>query len=180
MIEHGIKSKRSQHLIDFACSFAENAHEGQYRKYTDEPYIVHPVAVAKLVASVTDDVEMISAAFLHDVLEDTEVTYVELRDAGFGSSIANLVLELTDITTLKDGNRATRKALERERLANVSNNAKTIKLADLIDNTKSIIKYDKGFSQIFMDEMSDLVEVLVGGNSTLLITAHIIIEKYRR
>ena len=49
---------------------AEKAHEGQFRKGTKRPYIVHPLEVAKIVSTMTDDEEIISAALLHDTLED--------------------------------------------------------------------------------------------------------------
>ena len=136
-MEHNIQHKRSQQLIDFACRFAAKAHGDQVRKYTGEPYINHPIEVARLVASVTDDCETISAAFLHDVIEDTLVEFADIVDAGFGRSIAILVDEVTDVSKLSDGNRAYRKNLDLEHLAKASDRAKTIKLADLIDNSAS-------------------------------------------
>jgi len=82
---HGITHGRSQGLIDFAYRYAEEAHKGQVRKYTGEPYINHPVAVARIVAGVTDDCEMICAALLHDVIEDCGKTWQDLVDVGFGA-----------------------------------------------------------------------------------------------
>ena len=68
--------------IERAAEFAKAAHEGidQRRKYTNEPYIVHPQLVAEIVSSVTDDEDMICAAWLHDVVEDTPVTLEEIRN----------------------------------------------------------------------------------------------------
>ena len=57
-------------MVEEARSFAEKAHEGQFRKGTKRPYIVHPLEVAKIVSTMTDDEEIISAALLHDTLED--------------------------------------------------------------------------------------------------------------
>src|SRR3954467_5306173 len=99
-----------------AAAFAEKAHFGQFRKYTNEPYIVHPLEVAKLVATVTADPEIISAALLHDVAEDTPTTLDEIKQE-FGEHVAKLVDELTDKATPDMGDRETRKRFERDRLA---------------------------------------------------------------
>lgn len=68
-------------LIKKARSYAKQAHEEvqQRRKYTGDPYIVHPAAVANLVSTVTSDVEMICAAWLHDVVEDTSKTLDDIE-----------------------------------------------------------------------------------------------------
>lgn len=175
---HGIKHSESQGLIDFAYSFAKDAHGDQKRKYTGEPYINHPVEVAGIVASVTDDCEMICAALLHDVIEDTDKTGFDLMKAGFGAGITNLVVELTDVSKPEDGNRATRKALDRDHLRNVSDRAKTIKLADLIHNTGSITEHDKEFAKVYMAEKKELLGVLVGGDGRLLERAINLVEYY--
>jgi (p)ppGpp synthase/HD superfamily hydrolase len=75
-----------------ALEFATTAHASinQRRKYTGEPYIVHPIAVAELVRSVPHTPEMIAAAYLHDVVEDTPVTIEEIREE-FGPQVAELV-----------------------------------------------------------------------------------------
>ena len=56
-----------------AKELAIQAHYGQVRRYTGEPYVNHPIAVADLIASITDDEDMIIAALLHDTVEDTEI-----------------------------------------------------------------------------------------------------------
>lgn len=164
---HGIVSKRSQGLIDFACRYAAEAHGDQKRKYTGEPYIVHPIAVAQTVAQVTDDCNMISAAFLHDVIEDTDRTYEDIRDAGFGYDIAEYVLGMSDVSVLADGNRVTRKKMDREHLAAQCHQVQTIKLADLIDNSKSIIMHGGKFAPIYIAEKKLLLEVLTKGDASL-------------
>ena len=65
-----IKHSRSQGLIDHVLQMATEYHEGQVRKYTGEPYIIHHIAVANKVSQYTDDCEVICAALLHDVIED--------------------------------------------------------------------------------------------------------------
>jgi len=180
MINHGIKSAKAQGLINYACQYAEEAHGDQKRKYTGEPYIVHPVAVAQIVSTVTDGCELISAAFLHDVIEDTDRTYDDIKNAGFGAGIANLVLELTDISRPEDGNRATRKAIDRMHLASVSSHAQTIKLADLIHNTESICEYDPGFARIYMHEKLQLLGILTRGDEMLYKQALNLVEDFHR
>ena len=69
-------------LIEHARTFATSAHEriGHQRKYNNQPYQVHLRAVANLVASVTDDAEMIAAAWLHDTVEDTSATLDDIAE----------------------------------------------------------------------------------------------------
>src|SRR5262249_6200576 len=74
------------------------------RKYSKQPYDVHLKAVAELVAAVTDDPEMIAAAWLHDVVEDTPVTLDDVEKE-FGAAVARLVDGLTDVSRPGDGHR---------------------------------------------------------------------------
>ena len=77
-------------LMDRAIIFATRAHSGTYRKGTSIPYIVHPIEAAAIVSSITDDPDMIAAAVLHDVVEDTDATVEEIRFF-FNERIASLV-----------------------------------------------------------------------------------------
>lgn len=77
-------------LMDRAIIFATRAHSGTYRKGTRIPYIVHPIEAAAIVATITDDPDMIAAAVLHDVVEDTDATVEEIR-LFFNDHIAKLV-----------------------------------------------------------------------------------------
>jgi len=147
--------------------FATRAHEGQLRKYTEEPYINHPIAVAKIVEEKGGSFEMIAAALLHDVLEDTHVSIEGLRQFLFeivpssAGKILQLVIELTDVYEKKNFphlNRKQRKQLEAERLGRVSDAAKQIKVADIIDNTKSIQEHDPKFAKVFLDEKEVLLK----------------------
>ena len=151
-----------------ARTFAEWAHSnaGQKRKYTGEPYIVHPDEVAALVGSVTDDEAMIAAAYLHDVVEDTCVSLERIREL-FGDDVAGLVGMLTDVSRPEDGNRSTRKALDLAHIATACPRAKTIKLADVISNTASISAHDQRFAKTYIPEMMLLLGVLTEGNQAL-------------
>lgn len=77
-------------LMDRAIVFATRAHSGTYRKGTSIPYIVHPIEAAAIVSTMTDDPDMIAAAVLHDVVEDTDATVEEIRFF-FNRRIAKLV-----------------------------------------------------------------------------------------
>lgn len=151
---------------DNARHFATAAHEGQFRKYTGEPYITHPAAVADLVRSVPHTEDMLCAAWLHDTVEDTAVELMHL-DFMFGHDVMSLVWHLTDQSKPADGNRKARKAIDRAHLAKAPPVAKTIKLADLIDNSQSIIAYDSGFAEVYMAEAALLMRVLRDGDPTL-------------
>lgn len=77
-------------LMDRAIIFATRAHSGTFRKGTNIPYIVHPIEAAAIVATMTDDPDVIAAAVLHDVVEDTDATVDEIRFF-FNDRIAGLV-----------------------------------------------------------------------------------------
>jgi len=156
-------------IVERARVFATAAHAavGQTRKYTGEPYVVHPIEVSELVASVNGTEAMVAAALLHDVLEDTEVT-VDLLEEQFGSKVADLVLWLTDISRPEDGNRSTRKALDRQHSAAAPAAAQTIKVADLISNTRTIVEFDPGFAKTYLEEKRLLLEVLTRADPALL------------
>ena len=66
-------------LYNKVLDFATKAHEGQKRKYSDEDYITHPIAVATIVEEHGGDIEMILAALLHDVIEDTKYSARDIR-----------------------------------------------------------------------------------------------------
>jgi (p)ppGpp synthase/HD superfamily hydrolase len=148
--------------------FATAAHAavGQLRKYTFEPYIVHPAEVAGIVAEAGGTPEMIAAAWLHDTVEDTGVTS-ELIRAEFGDEVATLVGWLTDVSRPDHGNRAARKAVDRAHTAAAPAEAQTIKLADLICNTKSIVAHDPKFAVTYLAEKRELLEVMTKGDPRL-------------
>ncbi len=83
-----------------ALELAEDAHAGQYRK-SGEPYIIHPVLVAAIVASLSNDVTMVIAALLHDVVEDTSCS-IETIESLFGNDVRHIVSGLTKIVEIRD------------------------------------------------------------------------------
>jgi (p)ppGpp synthase/HD superfamily hydrolase len=89
--------------------FATMAHGNQRRKYTDEPYIFHPLSVALIVKHYTNcDENAICATVLHDVVEDTDCTQSEI-DELFGDTIGRLVFDVTDDPPAAGGSRSERK-----------------------------------------------------------------------
>lgn len=155
-------------LIDRARRFATEAHQriDQRRKYTQQPYQVHLKSVAQMVAEVTDDPETIAAAWLHDTVEDTPATFGDL-ERELGPRVSRLVAELTDVSKTSDGNRAARKATDLRHTADASPQAKTVKLADLVDNCRDICRHDPAFARVYLGEATALLEVLDEGDPGL-------------
>ena len=81
------------HLLDKAASFGRKKHEGQLDD-DGKPYFEHCCQVVDILKNVTDDEDIIAAAYLHDTIEDCNVTYNEIKEK-FGEKIADLVLEVT-------------------------------------------------------------------------------------
>lgn len=156
---------------------AELAHNQieQKRKYTGEPYINHPKAVVEIVRSVEHTEAMVCAAWLHDVVEDTPITLACLErmlseqctSVEFAKEVVALVEMLTDVSKPEYGNRAVRKEIDRQHTAQASPEAKTIKLADLIDNTQSIVEHDPDFAKVYLQEKRMLLKVLTQGDKLL-------------
>jgi (p)ppGpp synthase/HD superfamily hydrolase len=165
-------------LVLAALKFAEKAHEGQVRKYTGLPYIVHPIEVASIVATVPHTQEQLAAALLHDVVEDTAVTLEEVGQL-FGEKVATLVDELTDFSKKNEvvGNRAYRKGLDRDYLGTISAEAQTVKYADLISNGVDIVSHDKHFAKVYLREKDAILEVMNKGDATLFAIAQKIVGK---
>ena len=168
-------------IVADARAFASRSHAsiGQVRKYTARPYIEHPIAVADIVRSVPHTPEMLCAAYLHDVVEDTLVSVEEI-EARFGNEIASLVGWLTDVSKPTDGNRTERKRIDREHSAAAPAEAQTIKVADLIDNTKTIVEYDPGFAVTYMREKRLLLDVLTKADPALLAIAEGQVRAYEQ
>ena len=162
---------RQEKLLEFV----KWCHGDQVRKYTNEPYWTHPLAVAKLVRVHAYEYLAIEVALCHDLLEDTPCTdfglMTELKEIGFTLSeayqITKSVLELTDVYTSErfpKMNRKTRKEREAIRLGSISDISQNVKFSDLIDNTSSIVKHDKGFAKIYLKEKERVLFEMQGGS----------------
>ena len=86
-------------MFEKAVIYATNAHNGQTRKGTNLPFIIHPMEVAAIVAAMTLDQDMLCAAVLHDVVEDTVMTTEDVAKE-FGDEVALLVDDVTKLTQL--------------------------------------------------------------------------------
>ena len=120
-----------------ALRFAAHKHRHQRRKGEDGvPYLHHCIEVADTLAGVAgvDDPEVLSAALLHDTLEDTDTTSDELAER-FGERVRRLVEEVSDDRTLS---RERRRAIQVEKAPELSHEAKLIKLADKICNVADV------------------------------------------
>ena len=177
-----MKLSAKQQLVK---EFVKELHEGQKRKYTDEPYWHHLVRVATILdtfkVTYYRPAFLIEIALLHDVLEDqkhrcNEMQMVDrLKVCGYdyfdGMFITRAVIELTDVYTpkrLPDANRAKRKYLEAQRLHEISSVAQTVKYADLMDNTRDIVENDPKFAVTYLKEKEMILEGMVHGDKTLL------------
>ena len=121
--------------IDKAIAFATKAHEGQYRKGTMRPYIVHPVEVSDIVAGMTRDEEVISAAVLHDTVEDCPGITGEMLEQEFGHRIASIVLQESED---KSKSWRERKGATIEHLRTAPWEVQMIALADKLSNMRDI------------------------------------------
>ena len=140
------ESQRRENMINEAIEFATKAHEGQFRKGTKRPYIVHPVEVADIVTSMTQDEEIICAAVLHDTIEDCEGVTAEVLEERFGQRVASLVqYESEDKTkTWEERKRATI-----HHLREVPREAQMIALADKLSNMRDIDRDYPKFGEAF-------------------------------
>lgn len=161
--------------------FAMEAHKDQTRKNFNLPYIVHPLAVYKTLLSIgVTDKDILQAAILHDVLEDTETSYIDLFDL-FGEKVANYVLELTSDESVYKFHHNGEFIVDRNKKAeyltnkmnNMSNGALLCKLADRLDNISDLSlmnnnwseKYyyetDKIMNRLFPQYTTDTIQVLI-------------------
>jgi (p)ppGpp synthase/HD superfamily hydrolase len=120
-------------LLRRAYSFAERAHRGQRRK-DGQAYIAHPVRVARLLGALGYDEDVLAAALLHDVVEDTRVTLEDVRDA-FGARVTLLVDCVSENPALTG---AARKIAYRERVRLAPRDARAICAADKVCNVEDL------------------------------------------
>lgn len=149
-----------------AVIFAMTAHNGQQRKYNGNPYVLHPISVALRLVEYLEGkagTDMIIAALLHDVLEDTKVPAAAIEKS-FGREVVRLVGELTNVSKGlkgKDGrslSRAERKQIDHARLLTVSHPAKIIKMLDRIDNLAELLGSPKDFRELYANESLSLLK----------------------
>ena len=160
--------------LAFALDFATRKHKGQYRKDGTE-YISHPTRVANYVFQFkkSSNIEtLITSAYLHDTLEDTDTTFYEITE-NFGPQVASLVLELTTDNDMK--NEIGKTKYLSIKMKNMSSWALVIKLCDRLDNVSDLKNADSTFRKRYAKETFDIIEYLL--NNRKLSPTHIEIIK---
>lgn len=129
-------------ILDRAIVFAVRAHAGTERRGKGFPYIVHPMEAVEIVATMTNDQELLAAAVLHDTVEDTDTTIEQIR-AEFGDRVASFVAAESDEPhQSRDSieNWRKRKQAAMDRLASASRDAKMVALGDKLSNMRAIAR----------------------------------------
>jgi len=154
-------------MVDIASKMACEAHAGHRRRYTKRPYVEHPQRVAARVAAHPGStLEMVAAAWLHDVLEDTAVSAEAIEEA-VSPGVAALVRELTNPSKGSELPRAERKAMDREHLAQISTEAKVIKMIDRLDNLADLSSAPRPFRALYAMESERLAEAIGDADAAL-------------
>jgi len=173
-------TETQQKIYDFVAE----QHGTQVRKYSGEPYVNHCLEVAELVYKYTGDKyqHLWVAAICHDLFEDTKVDHDKLViflysidiEKQVALTIGRVVQELTDLWTPENVpglNRSERKNREAKRLGSFGWAAQTIKYADIISNTRSIVAYDSKFALTYLPEKVQLLHYMRKGDINLYIQA---------
>ncbi len=121
-------------MINKAIKFAAEAHAGATRKGSDIPFILHPLEAAAIVARLSNDQDLMIAAILHDTIEDTDVTYDDIKRE-FGARIADLVNHESEDKTKTW---LERKSHTINTLKNEPRDVKIIAMGDKLSNMRSM------------------------------------------
>lgn len=150
-------------LILRAAALADRAHKGVPRKHTGFPYVYHPARVAGRVALLPGATEeMVAAAYLHDVLEDTAISREEI-EAETNAKVGFYVDCMTNKSKGLNLPRAERKALDRKHLSEVPDEVKLIKAIDRIDNLLEMAGASPNFKKLYAEESLLLADALGDG-----------------
>ncbi|MFC1706611.1 HD domain-containing protein [Planctomycetota bacterium] len=166
-----------------ALLLAIERHDGQRRKGVDQPYVLHPVRVARLATEAArrlgqsaGTVQVIEvASILHDTVEDTSTSISEIARR-FGDSVASLVSELTQDKRLA---KAERRRLMIEHCGSMSLPARIVKLCDRLDNMQSLDSLGHGFIERYCDESEAMLERMRGTDSVIESKILAIVEQHR-
>jgi (p)ppGpp synthase/HD superfamily hydrolase len=182
-----MRTERQEKLLDFV----KKQHEGQIRKYTGEPYWHHVVAVSELASRYEKAEFTTEIALCHDLFEDTkcgdDCLYDYLTANGYTGLEARNIISgvdaLTDDYTREhypNMNRKNRKDMEAQRLGGNLPFIQSIKYADLINNTASIVEHDPGFAKTYLEEKRNVLQHMRQGNIDLLILCAASLDRGRR
>lgn len=174
-----IFTERQKQLFEFV----KEQHGVQIRKYTGQPYWMHLISVAKIIHDNYNKDLLIEVALCHDLFEDTECDNAKLwrrlQTIGYSQNESSTIVygvgQLTDRFTKENdpySNRRRRKQKECQRLAGIDPDFQSVKYADLIDNTSSIVEHDKSFAKVYLAEKRDILNVMRGGYLGLFVKAY--------
>jgi len=151
-MERDGKDHSNSELVQKAKAFAEKYHSeiDQRRKFTNEPYIMHPQGVVDILRTVPHTEEMLAAAWAHDTVEDTKVMLDDVR-AELGDKVADLVEQLTKPYDI----------------SKMTPDAQTIKLADITHNALAAKDAPADFTRRYLPKKTAELELLKGGNQEL-------------
>lgn len=136
------EKKMDTSFLDRALEFAIKAHSGIERRGKGFPYIVHPMEAVSIVATFTSDQELLAAAALHDVVEDTDYTEEDIRKE-FGERVAHLVSAETDLVVegkSESDSWKERKQFAIDRLAKLDRDAKIVSIGDKLSNARAMLQ----------------------------------------
>lgn len=141
-------------ILDDAILFAVKAHSGFERRGKGYPYIVHPMEAVAIVATITKDQELLAAAALHDVVEDTDYSVDDIKKQ-FGDRIANLVASESDLVV--EGKNESESWKERkefaiQRLKKLSYDAKVVAIGDKLSNARAMLNDYKSMGEKLWDK----------------------------
>jgi len=159
-------------FVQMAAIFAEFSHLGQTRKYTGEPYFVHPQRVAKTGFKMGLPPYIIAALYLHDVIEDCKVTKEDIvflfPSKEFGERVAAIVDGLTNKSKkVPNTTRKQRKAMDHDRLSKEKKEIKVCKLLDRLDNISDMELCKEDFRFMYARETLDLLKAVGDGDEEL-------------
>lgn len=165
-----IKTMSVDGLIIRAAKIASEAHRNQKRKYSGDPYVMHPMRVAGRVILLMSATPIeIAAAWLHDVIEDTQMTEKDLEDRGMPKAVIDYVVALTNPSSRMDKSisRKERKEKDVEHLSKQSVWTKKIKMIDRIDNLTELSFDDASFMALYCQESKVLAEAIGNADENL-------------
>lgn len=164
-------------FLEYSIMFAIEAHKGQVRKFDGTPYIRHPLAVMGMMTEFTDDPAVLSAAVLHDTVEDCEDITLEIIHENFGEIVAGYVFYATEKSIRNGMSRKERKEIDRIHYASGTEVSQNIKVLDMIDNIPSMFHVDKDFAHKYVQEKVALLYSLKKCNPILKDRTLAMIEK---
>lgn len=174
--------------FDGVLTYAFYAHEGQVRDFTGEPYVSHPIAVAKiLIAHGADELEVFGA-LLHDAVEDSKgkVTLESIMerfgplDKSKAEELVEIVRFVTKISKKEDGNRARRIAADAAHYASGGEKSQNIKIADFLHNLPEMAKNNREFAKKYVLEKEALLKVLTKARPSLRQEAEVLIASLKK